>query len=200
MKRWLTRIVLLAVLVAVGIWVWSILFPSPERAIRQRLAEVAKAASFPSKESPLAVAANSQRLTTFCTDDIMITVELPGRSQHTVNGRDELLQGAMAARSFAPGLKVEFVDVTVTLAPDRQSAVANLTAKGNVPGEKDLLVQELKIKLKKVGRDWLIERIETVKTLSQFQAREPVQDASWLVLDACSFPEAWGLRFEAFPA
>jgi len=165
-KRWLTRIVLLAVLVGVGIWVWSILFPSPERAIRHLLAEVAKAASFPSKESPLAMAANSQKLTTFCTDDIVITVELPGRSQHTLNGRDELFQGAMAARSLAAGLKVEFVDVTVTLAPDRQSAVASLTAKGNIPGEKDLLVQELKIKLKKVGRDWLIERIETVKTLS----------------------------------
>jgi hypothetical protein len=54
----------------------------------------------------------------------------------------------------------------VTVAPDKQSAVANLTAKGNVPGDKDLLVQEMKFKLKKVGRSWYIQRIETVKTLS----------------------------------
>jgi hypothetical protein len=45
------------------------------------------------------------------------------------------------------------------------SAVANLTGRGKIPGEKDFLVQELKFTLKKVESDWLISRIETVKTL-----------------------------------
>jgi hypothetical protein len=167
MKKWVIRIVFLAVLMAVGIWVWGILFPNPERAIRLRLAEVAQAASFSGKEAPAAQAMNSQRLTTFCTADIEIVVDFPGRGQHSVSGHDELFQGAMGARSLVSALKVEFLDVTVNLAPDRQSAVANLTAKGNVPGEKDLLVQELKVKLKKIGRQWYIQRLETVKSLSE---------------------------------
>src|SRR5438105_1256287 len=134
MKQWLRRIVLLAALIAVGIWVWGILFPNPERLIRKRLAEVAQAASFSPRESPVAQAANSQRLTTFCTDDIEIVVELPGAGRHTVSGHDELFQRAMGARSLVAGLNVKFLDVTVTVAPDQQFAAAILTAKGTVPG------------------------------------------------------------------
>ena len=166
MKKWIVRIMLLTVLVAVGIWVWGILFPNPERQIRKRLAEVALAASFSPREAPAAQAFNSQKLTTFCTDDIVIIVDLPGGSHHTLNGRDELFQGAIAARSLASGLKVEFLDVNVTVAPDRQSAIADLTAKGSVPGEREILAQELKITLKKIGRSWFIQRIETIKSLS----------------------------------
>ena len=166
MKKWFLRIVFLAVLVGVGVWIWGILFPNPERAIRKRLAEVAQAASFTAKESPAAQAMNSQRLTTFCTADIEIVVELPGAGRHIVSGHDKLFQGAMGARTLAAGLNVTFVDVTVTVAPDKQTAVAILTAKGNVPGDKDLLAQEMKFTLKKVGRGWYIRRIETVKTLS----------------------------------
>src|SRR5436190_2865125 len=166
MKQWLIRILLLAMLTAVALWLWGLLFPNPERQIRKRLAEVALAASFCGKEAPAAQLYNSQHLTSFCTDDVEVVVELPGRSRYTVTGRDELLQGAMAARGFANGLKVEFLDITVTVAPDRQSAVADLTAKGRVPGEREILAQELKITLKKIGRNWFIQRIETVKSLS----------------------------------
>jgi hypothetical protein len=166
MKQWLIRVAFLALIVYVGILIWGIIFPNPERQIRQRLAEAAQAASIPAKESPAAQAMNANHLTTFCTEDIEIIVEVPGRSRHTANGREELFQGAMAARGFAAGLKVEFLDINIALAPDKQSAIANLTAKGKVPGERDLLVQELKIKLKKIGRGWYLQRVETVKSLS----------------------------------
>ena len=36
------RLVLLVALVAVVIWLWGILFPSPEKLIRKQLAEVAR--------------------------------------------------------------------------------------------------------------------------------------------------------------
>ena len=171
MKQWVFRIALLAVLVYVGYLIWGILFPNPEREIRKRLGEVAKAASFPAKESPAAQALNANHLTTFCTEDIEVVVELPGRSRHTATGREELLSGAMAARNFAAGLEVEFLDINITLSPDKESAVADLTAKGKVPGEKDILVQELKIKLKKIGRQWYLQKVETVKSLSNTNTR-----------------------------
>ena len=219
MKKWFLRIVFLAVLLGVGIWVWGILFPNPERAIRKRLAEVAQAASFTAKESPAAQAMNSQRLTTFCTADIEIVVELPGAGRHTVSGHDELFQGAMGARTLAAGLNVTFVDVSVTVAPDNQTAVAILTAKGHVPGDKDLLAQEMKFTLKKVGRSWYIQRIETVKTLSQKDFKPQTSSfrespnskiekqrvvrflacakIAVLKVGACGFLEAWRLNLEA---
>jgi hypothetical protein len=97
---------------------------------------------------------------------VEITVAIPGHSTQTINGRDDLLSAVAGARSAVHGFNVEFFDILVTVAPDQNSAVANLTAKGNVPAEKDFYVQELKFLLKKVEGQWLIFRVETVKTLS----------------------------------
>ena len=48
------RFVLLAALMALGVWLWFVLFPSPEKIIRQRLTELARTASFSSGEGNLA--------------------------------------------------------------------------------------------------------------------------------------------------
>lgn len=172
MKTWLRRIVLAALLAGLGFWGWRALFPSPEHVIRQRLTELARDASFAANEGALAKLANAQTLTSFCTPDVVITVNTPGRSQQTLNGRDELLQAVMAARASLRGLNVEFFDILVTVAPDGTSAVANLTARGRVPEERDSYVQELEFKLRKAEGEWLIFRVETVKTLSRNRQRE----------------------------
>ena len=172
MKKWSLRIFLLAVLVGLGLWGWRAWFPGPEAVIRKRLTELARAASFSASEGALAKLANAQTLTAFCTPDVEITVDIPGRSRQTFSGRDELLQAAVAARSAVPGLNVEFFDILVTVAPDQNSAEANLTAKGKVSGEKDFYVQELKFLLKKVEGQWLIFQVETVRTLSMNRDQE----------------------------
>lgn len=167
MKAWLFRAVLLVALVVAGFWLWQVFFPGPERVIRGRLAELAKVASFTPNESPLARLSNSQLLTTFFTGDVEIAVHLPGgRSLQTFSGRDQIMQAAMGARQAVSGLEVEFLDITVRVAPDKQSATAELTGKGQVPGDRDFFVQELKFLLRKVDGKWLIHRVETVKTLS----------------------------------
>ncbi len=165
MKAWSFRLLLLAVLLALGFWGWRILFPSPENVIRQRLGELAKTASFSSDQGLLATAWNASSLGEFFTLDAEITVDVPG-SQHTFTGRDELLQAAVSARKAVSNLTVKFPDIKVTLAPDKTSAVVYLTAQGKVSGEKDFFLQELRLRLTKVKRDWLIHRVETVKTLS----------------------------------
>jgi hypothetical protein len=76
------------------------------------------------------------------------------------------LQVAVAARSQRNSLSIEFPDIKVTVAPDKNSAVVYLTAKGKVSGQKDIYVQELRLRMIKIKRDWLIDQIETVKTLS----------------------------------
>jgi hypothetical protein len=165
MKEWSIRVILLAALVAVGFWGWGVCFPSPEKVIRKRLGELAKAASFSSQQGLLAKAWNASVLGEFFTPDVQVTVDVPG-AQHTLNGRDELLQAAVGARSAVSSLTIEFPDIKVVVAPDKNSAVVNLTAKGKVPGERDFYLQELRLRLTKIKRDWLIQQIETVKTLS----------------------------------
>ena len=165
MKKWLVRGALLAALIVAGIWGWRILFPGAEQVIRKQLNDLAKAASFRANEGPLAKLSNAQKLTTFCTSDVEITVEGPGRSPQTFSGREELVQTAAGIRSFVGSMTVEFLDTTITVVPGQPIAFANLTLKVNASGEKDFLVQELKFTFKKIDGHWLISRVETVKTL-----------------------------------
>ena len=165
MKEWSIRAILFAVLVALGFWGWHACFPSPEKVIRKRLGELANAASFSSTEGLVAKAWNASVLGEFFTADVEVTVDVPG-TQHTLSGRDELLQAAVGARRAVSSLTIEFPDITVTVAPERNSAVVNLTARGQVQGQKDFYLQELRLRMIRIKRDWLIDQIETVKTLS----------------------------------
>lgn len=165
MKRWFIRAILLGALVAAGIWSWGVFFPGPEKIIRQRLDAMAKAASFSSKEGLIAKAWNASMVAEYFTEDVQVTLEAPG-VQQTISGRAELLQVVARARSAVSSLSIEFPDIKVTVAPDGASAVVNLTARGKVAGERDPYLQELKMQMIKVKRDWLINRVEPVKTLS----------------------------------
>jgi hypothetical protein len=167
MRRLVSPLILLAVAIGLGFWTWHILFPGPAQIIRRTLIELAQLASFSSNEAPLAKAINSQKMVGFCTPDVEISIDTGGRGQQTIKGREDLGRAALAARSAISGLTVEFLDVNITIGPDKQSATVDLTAKGRIAGESDLIVQELKIFFKKIGGSWLISRIETVKALSQ---------------------------------
>jgi hypothetical protein len=165
MKEWFTRIVLLAALGALGYWAWSLVFPSPEKVIRRRLAELARTASFSANEGAIAKGWNVTLLADYFTLDVQVTIDVPG-SQHTITGRDELLQAALGARQTVSSLKIDFPDIQVAVAPGKDSAVVNLTARGKVTGQKEFYLQELQLRLLKVKRDWLIDKIVTVRTLS----------------------------------
>jgi hypothetical protein len=64
------------------------------------------------------------------------------------------------------GLKVTFPDIKITVASDKQSAVVDLTVVVNIAGESDPIVQEMKFTFQQTDGDWLITRIETVRTLT----------------------------------
>ena len=72
----------------------------------------------------------------------------------------------MAGFTSLPTLNVEFLDATVRLGADKQTADVSCTAKVNAGDRKDYGVQEMHFQWKKVDGDWLIVRAETVKTLS----------------------------------
>jgi hypothetical protein len=162
--RILTRVLLVAALIGLGILGWRMFFTSPQKVIRARLNELAKSASFQPNEGPLAVPINAAKAAGFFTPDVEIVVDVRRRSREKFVGRDQILQGLVTARTMVRSLDLEFLDINVTVAPDKNSAEANLTAKAKTPGD-DFGVQELKLNLVKSGRDWLISRVETIKTL-----------------------------------
>ncbi len=160
------RIVVIVALIAAGVWGWRALFPSPEKVIRSRLKALAATASFEPEEGTIPRAFKAQKAAGYFTADAVVSLEPRGYPAQLFNGRDELQEAALAGTRGLRGLKVEFLDINVTLGPDKQSAVANLTCKVTPVGERDFSVMELNCTLKKVNGAWLIHRVETVKTLS----------------------------------
>ncbi len=165
MKR-AAQVIFAAVIVGLGIWLWTVMFPSPEKAIRMRLNALAKTLSFNSKGGVLGKAYDAQKAAEFFTTDVDVEVNLSGYEPISLHGRDEVLQIAMAARGRLTSLKIEFPDMNISIAPDGQTAKVNLTGKGTIPGERDISAQEFNFMMKKVDGKWLIYRIETVNTLS----------------------------------
>jgi len=76
------------------------------------------------------------------------------------------MRAAGLARNMGNSFQVELLDASLSVAPDKQTATADLTARAKVPGDRDFFIQEMKFYLKKNGRGWLIIRVESVKTLS----------------------------------
>jgi ketosteroid isomerase-like protein len=159
------RLVRLALLGALGFWGWHWFFPSPQQIMRKRLSELAIAASISPNEAPLTRFAKIQRVASFFTDDAVVMLDVTGRSMQAFNGREEIRRAAMGARSMLTSMKVQFVDINIELHPDKQTSLARLTVTANLPGEKLPEVQELEVDFKKADRDWLITRVQSVKTL-----------------------------------
>ena len=161
------RLFLLASLVAGGVWLWTILFPSPEQIVRKRLAQTAAEASFDSGENPLVIAARSENLASRFSTNVEIHINLPEYNRPLdLSGREEITQTAAAVRMHLSSLKVEIPDASVTVAPDKQSAIADVAVKVQAADQKDFDVQELKFIFQKIGGDWLITHVEPVRTLS----------------------------------
>lgn len=159
------RLGLLTLGVAAGIWLWWVIFPSPEKVIRQRLAEIARHASFRADQNPLAALGAAQKLSGFCHPNLQVKLAAPANVEHTFESREEIAQSHLAARSALGGsLKIEFLDVLVAVAPDQQSAEADLTARLQASG--DPSVQEIKFTLKKIDGQWFVARAETIRTFN----------------------------------
>jgi hypothetical protein len=164
MNKWAGRVILTILCAGIAFLVWRVFFPNHEQLIRKQLTELAALCSFPPNQPPLSALKDTQRAVSFCSPDVEILINVPNFPVEKISGRDDLLQKALAAHSFTGGLQVEFFDIAVKVAPDRQSAGATLTGKARAGNDKDFSLQELKFTLKRNGRGWLISRVETLKT------------------------------------
>lgn len=164
MKRAIQFVLLLAV-IGFCFWLRSVFFPSPEHAIRSRLNALASAVSFNSKSGLLSKAYDAQKAASFFTTNVEVDIDVSGYDPISLHGQDEVLQ-ALQASTRLSSLKVEFPDMNISLSPDAQEAKVNLTGKAIVPGQRDISAQEFNFMLKKINGEWLIYKVETVRTLS----------------------------------
>lgn len=163
--RIVIRLVLLAALAALGWWLWTVCFPSAERVIYKKMASLADTVSFSADAGNLTRAAKASNFIGYFSVDAEIAVDTPELGAHTLSSRDDIREAGNGAFAALPGLKVSFLDTTVAVAADKQSAEVSCTVKVVVGGEKDYGVQEMHFQFKKIDGDWLITRAETVKTL-----------------------------------
>jgi hypothetical protein len=126
---------------------------------------MARIASFDGNEAPLAKLMNSQKLGAYFAEGVEVVLDMPIRGQQTFGGREELIQAATAARTQLSALNIQFPDIAVIVASGKLSAEADVTVKANIGGQRDVYIQEMKFSLQKLHGDWLIHRIESVKTL-----------------------------------
>jgi len=127
--------------------------------------EMARLASFNVNEPPLTKLANSQKLGSYFANAVELTLDMPGRGQQTISGREELIQVATGARTQLSSLNIEFPDIAVIVASGGQSAEVNVTVKASIGGQREMYIEEIKFSLEKLRGDWLIRRIEPVNTL-----------------------------------
>ena len=82
--------------------------------------------------------------------------------------RDEISKFALEFRStpYFRSLKVQCLEPVIALGADQKSAIVDLTIRAETAGDKYLVVQEMKFTMKEVDGEWLILRVETVKTLN----------------------------------
>jgi hypothetical protein len=164
--RILLRLVLLAAVIALGYWLWTVCFPPPEKILRRQLQGVAACASFGPDEGALAKAANAEKLGGYFSPDVKIHFDTMDTGQHSLEGRDEVVQAAYAVRSQLTNIRVKFEDIAIALGADKESATVELTARANARGQDDYFISEMRFTFKKIDGQWLIIRVETVKALS----------------------------------
>jgi ketosteroid isomerase-like protein len=164
LKR-VASILAVVLLMALGFWLYRELFPGDESRLRGLLANVAKAATLRANENPLVRLAEANKLAGFFSEDVVVHIDVTGLEGKEIQGREELQQTATAARASLQSAEVQFPDARLEIAPDRESATAEVTATADINGEKNTVVQELKVLFKKIDGQWKITRVDTVRTL-----------------------------------
>lgn len=160
-----SRLVLLVAAAGLGGWLWTVLFPSPEKIVLKKIASLAATATVSASDGNITRATKVSNLISYFSTDAEIVCDVPGVEIHSLTGRDEIRQAAAGGFIQLTALNVQFADAVAHVAADKQSAVATCTARVNAGDSKDFGLQEMKFQFRKIDGDWLITRAETVKTL-----------------------------------
>ena len=147
-----------AVVVAALVYVF---WPNEERIIRARLMDIASILTVPANEADLPRMERVAHLRDYLAPDIHVRYG----SQEAAT-RDVVLGALVQWGRIPDGVKVEFVDVQVTLDQSRANAAsAYLTAK--ITGRDSVDAREADVRLTRSDGKWVVSGAETRETLTR---------------------------------
>ncbi len=162
----ISRLLLLAGLAGLGFWLWIILFPSPEKQVLKKISNLAEIATFTADAGNFMRAGKVSNLIGYFSTDAQIIMDISGVGHGSLNGRDEIRETAAGVFMRMKSLDVKFLDAKAKIGADKLSAEVNCTAEVRADENKDFGVEELRFELRKIDGNWLITRVESVKTLN----------------------------------
>ena len=160
------RLILVLIAAAVVFWLWTIFFPSPEKIVRSRLTSLARDVSFAPGENNLTKIAHVQAVAGFFATNVEVNLAVPEHEQQSLMGRDEINQAVLISRQQLTSLSVKFPDMNIAVAPDKNSATADVTVDANVSGENNAVFQEVKFTFARADGQWLIDKVETIRVVT----------------------------------
>jgi hypothetical protein len=158
----LNRYLIGAGLAALFAWALVKSLPNDQKAIQSLLTGLVQAASIKPNESGFARLAYADRLAGYFTTNVTIQVEGFGTDFAAINGRTELVQAAMAARSQLPQAQFELADLNIKVHPDKHSAGVYAVVRGQINYETNRFGHALKMVASKSAGRWLISQVQTV--------------------------------------
>jgi hypothetical protein len=160
------RLVLLSIAIGLCVWLWIYLHPTPQEAIKRRLADLAKVASLEKREGNIAAGLRADEFSGFFGREVALNIEPRGWSPDSIE-RGELARMMLHLRTTYRSVDVKILDPIITVGPDNKTAIVEVTINVAAEGDKHLLVQEMKFTMQEFEGDWLIIRVETVRTLNR---------------------------------
>lgn len=153
--------------VVIGFFVYH-WWPSPERAVKNRLGELATTLSVPANDGDLGRVTRVAELRHYFAEDVHVRASASGPE---ITSRDALL-GLLGGWTPPPGgWTIEFVDVQVTLGQESATAQVYLTAKVSGhdarTGAAILDAREANLAMAKQNGDWVVTSVEATDTLQR---------------------------------
>ena len=158
-------VILLAVVAAAGFWGYRTFFPSDEVVIRKLLVRAAEMASIRAADSGMKKLASVNWLMNACTTDVELALDAPGIEARSIQGRDQLGELLGAVKGMVQSLSIELMDIRVQVDEDKSGATAQFVARANAEGVEDQIIQEFRVRLRRVDGDWKLQRIEPLESL-----------------------------------
>jgi hypothetical protein len=161
------RAVLGVLLISAVLWAgWQWWVPDDERRIRQTLDRIADAVG--GNGGGIEALAQVAALQEEFDPDVVVDAGPP--FQRLV-GRQSIIGAAARVRTTARNLEISFPDIAVTVADDRQSATALVTAEARFDegGGRSIDARELELGFKRLDDRWVVSSVALVEPLKRLQ-------------------------------
>ncbi len=159
--RWIIKVLVGAAVVG-GLWWWG--SPNDARQIARLVRSAAEAASWsPASGSGLEKLTGANRLVACCTQDVVVSTEGMGPTARMLQGAAEVRQAVLAARTAGVGLSIGLDEISVEVAADRTTGMAQFLATIHAGEAKEPWLLEVRVQVRKTTDGWRIARVEPVK-------------------------------------